>query len=127
MSGTVSVVVLFHECGPGSHYDLMVEDPDAPAGQAWLWTWRIEYPPDQWRAHSPLQLVPLPAHRRDYLTYEGPLSDGRGQVTRVDQGQARVCQTSPGVKQLDIQLGSFTGRVRIEANPMQLNYLEVLP
>ena len=34
----------------------------------------------------------LPPHRVEYLTYEGPISNNRGQVTRCDQGTAEILQ-----------------------------------
>lgn len=74
-------VILFHETPPGSerqnHYDLLFEDG------AVLKTWAVaELPCD--RPDQPAQ--PLPDHRPLYLDYQGPISENRGTVRRVEAG-----------------------------------------
>src|SRR5712692_5038328 len=69
-------VILEHD-QPALHWDLMLE-----AGEV-LVTWRLAAPP------SPAQAVRaqrLADHRKAYLDYEGPVSGGRGTVTRWDDG-----------------------------------------
>ena len=39
-----------------------------------------------WPLTQPAAIEKLPDHRRDYLTYEGPLSNNRGTVKRVAGG-----------------------------------------
>jgi hypothetical protein len=74
-------VVLHHTDIPHPHYDLMFETtPDSP-----LATWRSP----AWPVTTPTSVERLPDHRAAYLTYEGPLTDNRGQVTRVASG---TCQ-----------------------------------
>jgi len=74
-------VILRHEVPSGSarpsHWDFMLEHGDA------LRTWAIELPPD---AAEPQPALLLPDHRAAYLTYEGPVSGNRGDVTRWDEG-----------------------------------------
>ena len=71
-------VVLRHDGIPDPHFDLMFETADGSV----LATWRSpSWPP---RADTPL--TPLPDHRSEYLTYEGPVSGGRGSVRRVASG-----------------------------------------
>lgn len=77
-------VLLAHQTPPGyprpSHYDLMLEMGEA------LWTWAVaEWPPPEGRS-----AVRLPDHRTHYLDYEGPLSEGRGWVRRIDRGTYSV-------------------------------------
>ena len=78
-------VLLHHEVPPsntplgrrGTHWDLMIENAGA------LWTWAIqELPPC-----SEAAALRLPDHRIRYLDYEGPISDGRGTVSRVAGGE----------------------------------------
>lgn len=73
-------VILRHTFPVGSdranHYDLMLEDGLA------LLTWALAKLPD---SHSQLA-DELPPHRLDYLTYEGPVSNNRGEVARVAAG-----------------------------------------
>ena len=66
-----------------SHWDLMFDDPAAD-DQSALRTWALEKPPS---AGQLIQATPLPAHRRHYLDYEGPISGNRGTVRRWDAGE----------------------------------------
>jgi hypothetical protein len=71
-------VVLHHTGVPTPHFDLMFEtDPGSP-----LTTWRSP----TWPIIEPALLERLADHRRDYLEYEGSVSNDRGQVHRVAAG-----------------------------------------
>jgi len=79
-------VILHHQTLAGSHYD-------------WLWLdsvtrdqllgFRLALPPSQWESQKSLLMQPLPPHRLIYLTYQGPISGGRGQVTQVAKGHVK--------------------------------------
>jgi hypothetical protein len=71
-------VILEHDSPDGRHWDFMLE-----AGPS-LATWAIAEPPD---AEGPVAARWLADHRLDYLDYEGPISRGRGKVTRWDHGE----------------------------------------
>jgi hypothetical protein len=71
-------VVLHHTGIDEPHYDLMLE----LAPGASLATWRLP----AWPPAPGDQFLPLAAHRRDYLEYEGPVSHNRGHVRRVAGG-----------------------------------------
>jgi hypothetical protein len=62
---------------PAPHWDLFLE-----AGPV-LRSWRILSP---FSAPGPVPVEPIADHRPLYLDYEGPVSGGRGTVTRVDAG-----------------------------------------
>src|SRR5580765_1966878 len=65
-------VILHHTGVPTPHYDLMFEtDPGSP-----LATWRSP----TWPITDPTLLERLADHRRDYLEYQGPLTNNRGEV-----------------------------------------------
>ena len=71
-------VILHHQGIPDPHYDLMFErEPGGP-----LLTLRSP----SWPILKPTPVEPLPDHRRDYLDYEGPVSNNRGDVRRVQSG-----------------------------------------
>ena len=70
-------VVLRHESPRGLHWDFMLEMGTALA------TWSLPEPPD---ATAAMLAEALPDHRLVYLDYEGPVSGGRGSVTRWDRG-----------------------------------------
>jgi len=78
-------VVLFHEMPDGStrpsHWDLMLEDG------ATLRTWALESQPS---SKAAVWANPLAPHRREYLTFEGPISGDRGTVTRWDAGEYQI-------------------------------------
>ncbi len=73
-------VILTHD-HPFPHWDLLLEWGETCR------TWRLLEEP------APGKTVAaeiLPDHRRHYLDYEGPVSGGRGRVTRWDGGTYRV-------------------------------------
>ena len=90
---TLRCVILLHIRRGERHWDWLMDDPDplAPAPAAPLWAARCDRPPHLWAAPhaAAMLLTPLPPHRRRYLTYQGPLTDGRGTVVRVAEGHAR--------------------------------------
>jgi hypothetical protein len=63
---------------PTTHWDLFLEDGPE------LRSWRLLSHPV---ADSVIPAEPTPAHRLAYLDYEGPVSGGRGSVTRFDAGE----------------------------------------
>ena len=77
-------VIQLHAAGGGHHYDFMLE-----AGEA-LATWRLDRLPVRLGRHESVPAAALPAHRRAYLTYQGPVGGDRGRVRIVDSGGCRV-------------------------------------
>lgn len=94
-------VLLYHDCPPNyerpSHWDFMLEHGDV------MRTWALSQLPRDWRAahsHTRATFPNCPAvadinevatqqlsdHRRDYLEFEGDLTNNRGQVIRVEKG-----------------------------------------
>ena len=83
-------VILAHS-GPGAlHYDLMLA-----AGSS-LATWQLPHPPRDLAIGLDVPAPRLPDHRRAYLTYEGPISEGRGHVRRVEAGSYDRIVSAPG-------------------------------
>lgn len=74
-------VLLRHTLPDGSsHFDWMLEvAPNAP-----LRTFRLDQPPE---APAAFFARSMPDHRHAYLSYEGPVSGGRGSVVRVRTGE----------------------------------------
>jgi hypothetical protein len=75
-------VVLEHQWD-GIHWDFMLE-----AGEV-LKTWSIDAPIV---SGEQLQARMLPDHRRIYLTFEGPIAGGRGEVRRVAEGNYQTIE-----------------------------------
>ena len=91
-------VVLRHEGVADPHFDLLVEaDPEQL-----LLAWRCP----QWPPQGGLMLHRLPDHRRIYLSYEGPVTGGRGHVTRVAGGECRILEQS--ADRIRLALGNTT-------------------
>lgn len=73
-------VILLHSGHGATHYDLMLEQADGLA------TWQIAQDPAALPAGGRLPARRLADHRKAYLTYEGPVSGGRGSVQRIHAG-----------------------------------------
>ena len=117
-------VLLEHTLPDGSaHYDWLIERPHSPP----------HFPPHSPphappSAHTPMALISFrldtridldaPAsfsarriadHRPIYLTYEGPISRGRGSVRRLAAGNCSVTRNTPNGLTLRLDLGNAHG------------------
>jgi hypothetical protein len=106
-----ATVLLRHQCPAGDHYDWMIEDPRAEAGRGMLLTWRTAQPTSRWSELGRLELEPIATHRRDYLTFEGALTGGRGQVRRIDEGFVTGIEWTAAGGRLEIRMRGFAGQV----------------
>ncbi len=73
-------VILAHSGYGAAHYDLMLRRGEALA------TWQLAQQPAEIAPGEPIPAKRLGDHRLAYLTYEGPVSGGRGEVARRDEG-----------------------------------------
>jgi len=98
-------VILHHRLPPDSgradHFDLMLEDGDS------LLTWTLPELPSERKQ----QAEALPPHRRDYLIYEGPVSNGRGEVERVAAGTFEWIQREQQFLVVQLTAESISGRL----------------
>jgi hypothetical protein len=97
-------VILRHEAIDSPHFDLMFETTPGSS----LQTWRSEV----WPIDQDTELVKLSDHRRDYLTYEGPISGDRGHVRRVASGFCLIDR--PADDLLRITFRDYVGFFRLE-------------
>jgi hypothetical protein len=88
MSQSLRFVVLHHTGVDEPHYDFMFET--SPTSQ--LVTFRLP----QWPVFENQRALKLRDHRRAYLDFQGDISMGRGNVQRVDEGDAQVTGDSRG-------------------------------
>ena len=99
-------VVLYHQMPPDSqrdsHWDLMLEHEGV------LWTWALSAEPTQDQTAQRLK-----DHRPIYLEYEGPLSGGRGAVSRWDRGVYQTVATQTDEWTVDLSEGRLAGRIRL--------------
>jgi hypothetical protein len=70
-------VILRHDGPRGLHFDLMLEAADV------MKTWAL---PEQPGPDATMSCDALEDHRMAFLEYQGPISGGRGSVTRWDRG-----------------------------------------
>lgn len=119
MSPPLACAILLHTPplggGVPAHFDFLVDPPEPfPGAQAGrLWAARMNLAPADWAKFGTFTLMAIAPHRRDYLTYEGPLSGGRGEVKRVDAGEARAARWTADAIELDLRLRGFTGLLRL--------------
>lgn len=81
--------VLHHHTDDKDHYDLMIEVEGMPQ----LPTWRIsetEFP--SFLDGAEIKAEKIKDHRKEYLTYEGPVSNNRGEVKIFDSGYYQAIQ-----------------------------------
>ncbi len=80
-------VILRHEPGNAGprelHWDLMLEEDDG------LRTWAF---PQEPALGLTVEVDELPVHRSHYLDYEGPVSNDRGSVSRIEQGTYSIVE-----------------------------------
>lgn len=102
-------VILRHETPPGdarpSHWDWMFEQGGSLA------TWAVERAPTQGE-RTPARA--LPPHRLAYLTYEGPLSGGRGTVSQIDAGEYLGAIHPTKTTTLQLRGGAWNGELTIQ-------------
>lgn len=77
-----TVVLLHTRPGQPDHFDWLIDQPEHTHEHR-LITFRTPHRPDQ---QPSFDAEKAPDHRAFYLDYEGPLSQDRGEVSRVAQG-----------------------------------------
>ncbi len=107
-------VLLYHQSGPGlgrpSHWDLLIQNGDL------LDAWAFDSNPLE---HSPCDGICLKSHRLKYLEFEGDLSDNRGAVARISEGNVLSADRSPD--------GCGTFELELDSIPAQPIHLEISP
>src|SRR5690348_13471389 len=110
-------VILWHDGVREPHFDLMFETFPGSA----LSTWRSP----GWPIESATAATRLKDHRREYLEYEGDLSERRGRVTRVAAGTCQVDVGENAVWTITILSGSPPRKLVLR--PVQGEQWEVNP
>jgi hypothetical protein len=94
-------VLLDHD-HPRPHLDLMLE------AEGVLWTWRLGREPVEGEVQ---QAERLADHRIAYLDHEGPVSGGRGTVSRRDAGTFEWVER--GASRVEVELSGQRVRGRL--------------
>lgn len=99
-------VVLYHrlpEPNPRkSHWDLLLENPSNEGFD--LLAFALQAPFEDWKQERTIKLA---NHRRLYLDYEGPISEDRGDVSKVQQGTVRWISLEPQRFEFTLQCQSL--------------------
>lgn len=99
-------VVLQHDHPERLHWDFMLDQDTTLA------TWALPLPP---AFDHVLSTQRLADHRREYLDYEGPVSQGRGHVVRWDEGEFMWLENGPDHIVVELKGKKIAGRVSIRA------------
>jgi DNA polymerase ligase (LigD)-like protein len=83
-----SFVIHAHSGHGPLHYDFMLEQGHA------LVTWRLPCPPHVLATGTSMEAKKIQDHRPAYLDYQGPVSNHRGRVSRVDRGEYEALDQS---------------------------------
>ncbi|MCI0704775.1 MAG: hypothetical protein L0241_27270 [Planctomycetia bacterium] len=98
-------VILTHDW-PSPHWDFLVEFDNA------LRAWRLRSEP---AADVDIPAEPNALHRLLYLDYEGPVSGGRGSVSRWDAGTCSWIADEPDRVELELRGSKLVGRATLRA------------
>ncbi len=96
---TERFVILEHRGQGAVHWDFMFECGDALA------TWQVECDPYGMAVGEEAPARRLGDHRLHYLTYEGAVSGGRGNVRRVASGLYELIERRGGLWRVDLKEG----------------------
>lgn len=110
----VRFVILHHQPDPREHspsatnqfpehWDFMVEQAETLA------TWQLQSNPTT-NPTATINAKRIADHRRAYLEYEGPISQNRGQVQRIESGTCAVLESSTSRWILDLQGQHLNGK-----------------
>jgi hypothetical protein len=98
-------VILIHD-HPVLHWDFLLEDGDRCRA------WRLTLDPGE--SINQIPALELPDHRSLYLNYEGPVSGGRGTVTRWDFGAFNWQVNEPDLCEVLMTGNHWRGRVQMQ-------------
>jgi hypothetical protein len=91
-------VIHKHTLSKETHWDLMIEFGDK------LKTWRLDNPPEKLSSQK-TKATPIFDHDKKFLTYQGPVNNGKGTVEIIDEG---ICTIETTVENIKI---NFEGKI----------------
>jgi hypothetical protein len=92
-----------HTLSEKTHWDLMIEQGDK------LKTWRLENPPEK-LATQKTKATPIFDHDKKFLTYQGPVNNGKGNVEIVDEGSCTIQSTIKNELQINFDGKKLKGK-----------------
>ncbi len=100
-------VIHLHSGFGEEHYDLMLSYGNVLA------TWQLRESPLGMKAGQEIPALRLADHRIEYLTYQGPVSQGRGKVTMLDKGNYELVKQSPTRWELQVKGEQIAGHYEL--------------
>ncbi|NBR06186.1 MAG: hypothetical protein EBT92_10485 [Planctomycetes bacterium] len=95
--------ILAHDY-PVEHFDFMLEK------QGILESWRLNRLP----GNAPFIAEKIPDHRLEYLEYEGPVSNDRGFVKRMDSGNYELIADTESFIIIQLFGGKYKGQINFD-------------
>ncbi len=100
--------VIHAHSGQGElHYDLMLSKGDVLA------TWQLRESPVGIPVGESILASRLSDHRAAYLTYQGPVSGGRGEVAMLDRGSYELLSEQPARWEVRLDGTKISGRYEL--------------
>ena len=96
-------VILSHD-HPTQHFDFMLEKEGV------LQTWRLNLLP----GNAPFLAEKIHDHRLEYLEYEGPISNDRGVVKRMDRGKYEIIAVTESFMIIQLLEGKYQGQINFD-------------
>lgn len=96
-------VILSHD-HPIQHFDFMLEKEGV------LETWRLNLLP----GNAPFLAEKIHDHRLEYLEYEGPVSNERGIVKRMDRGNYEIIADTESFIIMQLLGGQYQGQINFD-------------
>ena len=100
-------VIHIHSGHGPLHYDLMLERDGS------LETWQLSHRPDEMIEGQSIDAKKIADHRLAYLDYEGPISDDRGRVKRLDKGSYNLLEATKSHRLIHLKGQLIQGRFEL--------------
>ena len=78
------------------HWDLMLEEGDI------LRTYRVNIPPEEW-GDDPIGATRIFDHPVKFLSYQGSVNKGKGEVRIADEGTYRIVKEGAGQMKVELK------------------------
>ncbi len=106
-----SFVIHLHRKDDDVHWDLMLQDPNSD--EIRFLTWRV--PKDAFKGtNNQIQAQKIFDHPDKFLTYQGPLSAGKGMCRIVDRGEFEIIKFTDTFLQIRCFGGILDGEYVLE-------------
>lgn len=108
-------VISEHTTPDGVHWDLMLEMDDV------LWTWRLNSLPEDLK-NKPIPAERIHDHPLRFLTYEGPVQNGTGNVMITEKGSYNIIEETDTILTFDLNGNILCGRYSMSSYPETSSY-----